>query len=169
MTVLFERDRPQASDVGFKVVVGQRYETEPSSAEVEDLLDDDVHSTLSRRLTIGSPDRAERAVLRTTPHRLDRTPHVASLRQQLPARGDESIGIDTSGLIDGLQRTARRIAEYDRPDDVAVTLDHGMGAAQAERLVGVERGVAWMPPKITTAPRALARVPSSYPRSALPV
>src|SRR6266498_2702496 len=64
-----------------------------------------------------------------------------SVPQQLPASGDESIGIDTSGLIDGLQRTVRRIAEYQWPDDVAVTFDHGMGAAQAERLVGVERGV----------------------------
>ena len=63
------------------------------------------------------------------------------MRQQLPARGDESIGIDPSRLIDGLQSTACRIAEHEWPGNVAVAFDDSVGSPETERLVRIERGV----------------------------
>ncbi len=139
--VLALRHREVGQGDRVEVVVGERHETEAAPSKLQNLLDDDIHATLSRRLAVGAPDRAERAMLRAAADGLDRAPHVAPLRQELPARGNEAVGIDPAGLVDPLQRTARRIVEHERPDDVAVPFDDGVCAAQIERLVGVQRGV----------------------------
>ena len=49
-----------------QIVVGAGHKTEAAPSKLQNLLDDDIHTALSRRcLAIGTPDRAERAILRT--------------------------------------------------------------------------------------------------------
>jgi hypothetical protein len=70
------------------------------------------------------------------------------LREELPARSSEAVGIDPAGLVDPRQGAAHRIAEHARPDDIVVPSDDGVCAAQIERLVRVQRGVevTWIHP-----------------------
>src|SRR5690242_14386690 len=65
---------------------------------------------------------------------LNRAPHVASVWQQLPARCDEAVGIDASGLIEGLQGTLGRVVQDQGPYHVAIAFDDGMRAAETLRL-----------------------------------
>ena len=80
-------------------------------------------------------------MLRTAANRLHGTPHVPAFRQQLPPRGHEAIGIDTSTLIDRLQRSVHRVIENERPDHVAVATNDRMRASELPRLVRIQRGV----------------------------
>ena len=73
--------------------------------------------------------------------RLHGSPHVTALRQQLPARGHEAVGIDTSALIGPLQRAVYRVIEDERPDDVAVAANDGVRAPELMGLVWIQRGV----------------------------
>ena len=102
---------PRHREVGqrdrIEVVVGQRDEAEPAPAQLDDLCDDGIDAALPRLLAVGAPDRAERAVLRAAAHGLHRGPHVPALRQQVPARRQESVGVDAPALVDPLQRAGR--------------------------------------------------------------
>ena len=124
-----------------EVVVGQRDEPEAVTPELDDLGDDAVDAALPRLLAVGAPDRAERTVLGTPAHRLHGSPHVPALRQQVPARRHEALGIDTSALVGPLQRAVRRVIENDRPDHVAVAADDGVRAAELVGLLRIQRGV----------------------------
>ena len=67
-----------------EIVIGQRDEPEPSPSQLHRFVDHGIDAALPRSLAIGAPHRAERAVLRAPAHRLDRSPHVAAARQEIP-------------------------------------------------------------------------------------
>ena len=80
-------------------------------------------------------------MLRTSPDRLHRAPHVPALRQQVPPGRDESIGIDTSTLVASLERAVSRVVEDDGPDRVPVPSDDGICAAEVLRFLWIQSGV----------------------------
>jgi hypothetical protein len=61
--------------------------------------------------------------------------------QQFPPGRHKSIGIHTSGLVHGLQGALIRVAEHERPDDITIPLDDGVGSSKTVRLIGVQRRV----------------------------
>src|SRR5688500_12923068 len=129
-----ERDR-------IEVVVGQRDETEPHPAQLDDLLDDRIGNALARLLPIGAPYGTERAVLGTPAHRLDGGPHVAIRRDEIPSRGQELVALDPATLIEGLGPPIRAVGRDPAPDDVPIALDDRVRAAELVRLLRVEGGV----------------------------
>ena len=126
---------------GIEVVVGKRDEPEPVTPELDNLRHDTVDPALPRFLAVGTPHRAERTMFGAPADRLHGSPHVTALRQQLPARRHEALGIDTSALIGPLQRAVYRVIEHERPDDVAVAANDGVRAAELMGLVWIQRGV----------------------------
>src|SRR5205085_1487839 len=72
-----------------KIVVGECDKPEAQPSELNDFLDHNVRRTLSRALSISSPHGAKRAMLWTPAHGLDRCPHVAFPRYQVPTSGEE--------------------------------------------------------------------------------
>ena len=64
--------KPQVSkSYGIKIVVCERDEAKTESSQLDDLVDDNVGGTLSRTLTISSPNGAKRAVFGATANGLD--------------------------------------------------------------------------------------------------
>ena len=124
-----------------EVVIGQCDEPKAPATELHDLRDNGIHAPLSRLLAVGAPDGAERAMLGAAAHGLDGPPHVATMRQQLPPCRDEALGINASGLVDGLQRAVRHVVQHEGPYNVAIAFDDGMRAAETLRLTGIERRV----------------------------
>ena len=84
-----------------KVVVRQGDEPKALAAELDDFLDDAVGRTLAGLLAVGPPDRAEAAVFGAAADGLHGGPHVAVLRHQVPAGGDELVGIDSATVVNG--------------------------------------------------------------------
>src|SRR5688572_12463504 len=82
-----------------EVVIGERDESESATTEIDDLFEDLADVPLPRLLTVCSPDGAKRAVLRTPADGLHRRPHVASLRQQAPASGQERLSANAPAVI----------------------------------------------------------------------
>src|SRR4030095_10979922 len=68
-----------------EVVVGEKNETKPLAPKRDDFANNGTDIPLPRLLPIGSPNRAERAVLGTSTNSLHRTPHVPITRQQIPS------------------------------------------------------------------------------------
>jgi hypothetical protein len=124
-----------------EVVIRQCDEPKASPTELHDFVDDGIHTSLARLLAVRAPHRAERAMFGAAAHGLNRAPHVASMWQQFPPRRDKSIRIHTSGLIQRLQGAVSCGGEHDRPDDITIALDHGMGSSKLVRLIGVQRRV----------------------------
>ena len=56
---------------GIEIVVGQEDESESAASKRNDFAHHVVDASLSGFLSVGSPDRAERAVFRAPPDRLD--------------------------------------------------------------------------------------------------
>jgi hypothetical protein len=54
-------------------------------------------------------------------------------------RPDKLIGVDPSGLIDRLQRSADGVVQDDGPDQVAVSLDDRVRAAETLCFLGIQR------------------------------
>ena len=104
--------------------------------------DDVVHAALARLLAVGSPDRAERAVLRAAAHGLHRAPHVAVLRQQVPPRRHERVAVDAAAFVDAAAACRAR-----SPRATAARRDRRRrGRPRAPRRArgtssGIERGV----------------------------
>ena len=126
---------------GIEVVVGQRDEAEPHAAQLDDLFEHCLDAALARLLAVGAPDRAERAVLGTPPHRLDGSPGIAFPGQQIPARLRERRRADPAGLVDPLRGAGRAIRQHPAPNYVAVAPDDGVGSALSVRLLRVQRRV----------------------------
>ncbi len=141
LVVLPPRHREVGQRDRVEVVVGQRNESVAAAAQLHDLTDDRVDDALSWLLPVGTPHRAERAVLRAATHRLHRAPHVAPFGQQVPARGDEAARVDAAAVVDRLRRARRHIVEHLRPDDVAVALDDDVRAAEIARFLRKQRGM----------------------------
>lgn len=80
-------------------------------------------------------------MLGASAHRLYRAPHVAALRQQIPPRRHEAIGVDSSPLVGSLEGPAHRVIKNDRPDGVAVAPNHRVRRAEFLRLPRIERRV----------------------------
>jgi hypothetical protein len=122
-----------------EVVVGERDEAEPAPPQLDDFTDDAVDLALTGLLAVGAPDGAERAVLRASAHGLHRRPHVATLRQQVPPRGDELVARDAAAVVDPLRPAGETIGDHSTPDDVAVPLYDRVRAAVLVDFVGKER------------------------------
>ena len=80
-------------------------------------------------------------MLRAAAQGLHRAPHVASLREQIPACGHEIVRVDTAAVVQRLGHAGRDVGQHARPHDVAVALDDHMRAAQIAGFVGIKRGV----------------------------
>ena len=124
-----------------EVVIRQRDEPKPETPEGDDLLDHGVRGALARFLSVRPPDGTERAVLGAAADGLDRRPHVAVGRQQVPPRLQELSGLDAAAFVDALLGAGEAIVDDAPPHPVAVSLHHRMRAAELVRLVRVERGV----------------------------
>src|SRR5581483_1842721 len=95
-----------------KIVVGECDETESQPPQLNDFIDHNVRRTLPRALPISSPHRAKRAMLGTPAYGLDRCPHVAFSRQQVPTSGEELASFDPSTVIDQRGGSAGAIFEH---------------------------------------------------------
>ena len=124
-----------------EVVVGERDEAEALPPQRHDFADDGLDVGLPRLLSIGAPHGAEGAVLRATAHRLHRGPHVAILRQQIPAGLAEVVPRDPARLVHALLHAGDTVVDHRAERVVAVAADHGVGAAEIVRLVRKERCV----------------------------
>ena len=131
---VFQRD-------GIEVVVGQRDEPEPQTPELDNLRHDTVDPALPRFLAVGTPHRAERTMLGAPADGLHGSPHVAALRQQLPARRHEAVGIDASALIGLLQRSAARVIEDLSPDEIAIAANDRVSGPELPGLGWIQRRV----------------------------
>ena len=80
-------------------------------------------------------------MLRATPNRLHGGPHVAILRQQIPAGLAEVVPRDPARLVDALLDSGDTVVNHRTEGVVAVTPDHGVGATEIVRLVWEERCV----------------------------
>ena len=127
----FKRDRVE-------IVIGESDEPEATAPQLHDLIEDAIHASLSRALSVRAPDRAERAVLRTATHRLHGGPHVARLRQQIPATRQKRVGLDPTAVVESLGDARHAVAKHDRPDAFAVAGHDRMGAAEVVCLVRIE-------------------------------
>jgi hypothetical protein len=79
--------------------------------------------------------RAERAVLRTAAHRLNRSEHVAAFRQQLPPGAHELLALDASAFVDATRTTIGVIGQHAGPDDLAISFDDGVSPTALEDFV----------------------------------
>jgi Protein of unknown function (DUF3489) len=129
-----ERDR-------IKIVVRQCDEAKTTAAQLHNFLNDAVGGTLPGTLSIRAPYGTERAVLGASAHRLDRRPHIAVGRQQIPPSLLEVLRFDLSAVVDALQSAGGAVAENTIPDDVAVARHDHMRAAVLKRLFRIERGM----------------------------
>ena len=96
---------------------------------------------LPRFLSVRSPHRTERAVLRTAANGLHRRPHVFVGRDEIPPGLKERAGVDFAPFVDQLRGAGGAIVDREAPGDVAVPLHHGVRAAERVRLFRVERRV----------------------------
>ena len=126
---------------GIEIVVGERDEPEPAAPQLDRLADHRVDARLPRRLAVGAPHRAERAMLRAPAHRLHRRPHVASLGQEIPARDAEAVAADLAGLVDAPRGSGKTVVDHRGPHPVAVAAHDGVRAAALEHLLREERRV----------------------------
>ena len=124
-----------------EVVVGQRDEPESTTTEIDDLFEHLVDVPLPRLLTVGSPDGAERAVLRTPADGLHRRPHVAPARQQIPAAGQERLAADAPAVVARSRCAGSAVLQRHRPGLLAVTSHDGVRTTKFARFVGIERRV----------------------------
>src|SRR6185295_2367221 len=126
---------------GIKVVVREEDESKAFTAERHDLTDDCTDIALTRLLTIRSPHRTERTVLRATANRLHGSPHVAIGGQQVPPSGRERLAFDATAFVLGLEMSGFTISQHAGPDDVAVSGHDGIGGTALTHFVREERGV----------------------------
>src|SRR5205823_1723730 len=92
-------------------------------------------------LAVGAPYGAERAMLRTSAHRLHRAPHVFVGRQQVPAGGLEFLGGDAAAFVHTQRRARLAIADGLAPGDVAIAAHDRVCLSALESLFGIKRRV----------------------------
>ena len=80
-------------------------------------------------------------MLRATPNRLHRRPHVAILRQQVPAGLAEVVPRDAARLVHPLLHSGDAVVNHRAERVVAVAADYGVRAPEIVRLVWEERCV----------------------------
>ena len=113
----------------------------PRRRNSHDLVEHLIHVTRTRSLSVRPPDRAERAVLRASAHRLHRGPHVAPGRQQIPPTRKEGIAFEPTTLVLDARSAGRTVAEDLGPCAVTIASDHGVRATELARLVRIQRCV----------------------------
>ena len=126
---------------GIEIVVGQRDETEPAPAQIDDFADHRVDGPLPRPLAVGLPHRAEGTVLRAAAHGLHRRPHVFAGRNQRPPGRLEITSLDLAAVVHRQRRALDAVLDHLRPHQIAVALDDGVRLAEPHRFVGIEGGV----------------------------
>ena len=80
-------------------------------------------------------------MLRTSPHRLHRGPHVAIARNQVPACLNKIAGFNLSTQVDRLWISVAAILQRFRPHLVPITFNYGVCAAKFDGFLRVESGV----------------------------
>ena len=93
---VFERDR-------IEVVVRESNEAKSHAAQLDNFPDDRIRGALAGALAVRAPHRTKRAVFGASAHGLHRSPHVAIAPQQIPARRQELVRLDTPPLIGALR------------------------------------------------------------------
>jgi len=137
--ILAPRGHPQITERdGIEVVVGERDESEAPPPQIHDFVEYVIHQTRPRTLAIRSPDRAERAVLRATAHRLHRAPHVTSGWQQVPPTSEERLAFDSTTGVLVARSAGHTVAENLGPYTFTVAGDNGVRATEFAGLVGKE-------------------------------
>src|SRR5712692_2767580 len=131
---ILKRDR-------IEVVIGQRDESKSHSTQFDNFVDDPIARPLARPLAVCAPHGTKGAVLGTSTHGLNRSPHVAVARHQLPTCREELVGFDAPSFVDLLQESIRAIAQNPCPNDVSIPLYHRMSASELKRFLRVEAGV----------------------------
>ncbi len=124
---ILQRDRVE-------IVVGQRDEAKSQAPQFDHLTDNGLHVPLAWLLSVRSPHRTKRAMLRAAAHRLDRRPHVAIGRQEIPSCGEKTIGAHTTAFVDVRKVAVPTILEHARPHHVAIPLDHAVSGTPFGRL-----------------------------------
>ena len=124
-----------------EIVVGERDEPESSSSQLHRLVDHVTDGCLPRSLAVGAPYRAERAMLGASAYRLDRCPHIAVFRQEIPAGRLELPAGDSSCFVNQTGSSCGALVDDGRPDDIAVPADNGVCAAERVGLGREERRV----------------------------
>src|SRR5205085_4511700 len=109
-------------------------EPEPESPQLDDLLNDVIDASLARLLSVGPPHGTERAMLRAAAHGLDRRPHVAVFRKQIPTRRNEILAADATTLVDSGGTTSKAVAHDLRPDQIAIAAHHRICPAEIRGL-----------------------------------
>src|SRR5207245_1965048 len=109
--------------------------------QLHDFSDHLIDGALPRLLAVGAPHRTERTVLWTAAHRLDRRPHVAALREQIPSGRREVGAADTAAFIQRLRMPRDAVADDLLPHQIAVAADHRMRLAVRAGFVGEQRRV----------------------------
>src|SRR5262249_58804165 len=89
---------------------------------------------LPRLLTVSAPDRAERAVLRATAHRLHGRPHVSPLGQQVPAGRNKFVAADAATVVNPPGSAGHALTNDVLPNQIAVAFHDRMGGAVLMRL-----------------------------------
>src|ERR1700687_4617017 len=105
---------------GIEIVIGESNETKSETAQLDNFFDDRIRSPLPGTLAVRAPDRAERAMLGTTTHRLHRRPHVTTARDQFPPRGGKTTGLDLASVVEGLWSAFSAVGQGHRPGHVAI-------------------------------------------------
>ena len=124
-----------------EIVVRQGDIAEALAPQLDNFFNDALKTPLPRFLPIGAPDRAKRAVLGATTHRLHRSPHIFVRRQQVPARGNKLVRVDPASLVDLFWLALHASVQHLGPDDVAIALDHAVRMPTIQGFFGVKRGV----------------------------
>ena len=131
---VFERDR-------IKIVVRQRNVVKSHPAQFHNFSDDRVRCALAWALAVRAPDRTKRAMLGASAHGLDRSPHVAVARHQVPPCRQELVALDVPPVIEALGSPVAAIGQHLRPNHVSIALHGCMRAPQFVCLFRVETGV----------------------------
>ena len=113
----------------------------PSRRSSIDFLDD--RTSPSAAAAAGRPfsRRSRTNSASGTPHGLDRSQHVAAVRQKVPSGRAKGGAADPSPFVDTLQSTGGAILEHLAPDDVAVAPHNTVGGTVLVRFVGEQRRV----------------------------
>src|SRR5262249_40081571 len=140
-------------------VVSQRDEPEAETPQLHDFLHHAIDAALPRLLTVGAPHRTERAVLRTTAHRLHGRPHIAALGQQVPASRNKFVATNAAAVVNFPGPARHTVANDVLPNEVAVAFHDRMGGAVLMRLFWKQRRVN---SAVHDPGAALARQPSDF-------
>ena len=103
-----------------EIVISQGDKAKSQAAQLDHFFHDHIRGPLPGTLPIGAPDRAERAMLGASAHGLHRRPHITTARNQFPAGGHETAGLDLASVVDRLRSAFFAVGQRHRPGHVAI-------------------------------------------------